>query len=100
MKQQTLNLADFKALLSPDGQRQLVDFVRRAKEERGAGWLDSLKADYPTFSWIVDLVANRTADEAFQHLQNEFPIFPLSYFEGQIHNIHAALRSEIDKPRG
>lgn len=100
MSIQQISISEIAALLSPEGQRQLIDFVRRAKEERGAGWIDAIKSDYPMLVWIVDLVANKTADEAFRFLQEEFPIFPLSMFEGKIHNLHAALRAEIDRPRG
>lgn len=96
----TFSFGDVMNLLSPDGQRQLIDWIRTARDERGAGWLEELKAEYPTFCWMVDLVANRTADEAFRELQAEFPLFPLSLAEGKIHNLHAALRAEIDRPRG
>jgi len=95
-----VTLTEIAALLSPEGQKQLVDFVRQAREERGAGWIESITVEYPTLVWIVDLVANRTADEAFRYLQEEFPIFPLSMFEGKIHNLHAVLKAEIDRPRG
>lgn len=99
MANQTINWKQIATLLSPAGQQQLVDFVRRAKEDRGKHWLPEIKREYPTFSWIVDLVANKTADEAFAELQAEFPVFPLHLVEGKIHNLHAALSAEIDKPR-
>lgn len=96
----TISWTEIVALLSPEGQQRLVDWIRNAKEERGSGWLDAVRAEYPTFCWMIDLVANKTADEAFRDLQDEFPIFPLHHIEGQIHALHRMLRSEIDKPRG
>lgn len=91
---------EIRALLSPQGQQQLLDFVRRAKEERGQGWLESIKIEYPTFCWIADLISNRTADDAFAELQKQFPMFPLSVVKTQIYDLHKTMQTEIEKPRG
>lgn len=95
-----IDFAAVKAFLSADGQKELVDFIRQAREERGAGYLESLKAEFPTFAWVIDLVANYTAEESFQRLQREFPLLPLALFKKQIFDLHATLAAEIDKPRG
>lgn len=99
MSNQKVTWRDIATFVSPAGQQQLVDFVRKAKDERGANWLPEIQAEYPMFSWIVELVCTKTADEAFTELQNEFPIFPLWMIEGKVHNLHAALRHEIERKR-
>ena len=86
-------------LLSPDGQQQLVDFVHRAQAERGANWLPEIEAEFPMFSWIVDLVCNKTEDEAFAELQREFPVLPLAMLRGKIGQLHTTLKTEIERKR-
>lgn len=96
---QTISWKDVLTFLSPDGQRQLVDFVRIARDERGKNWLPEIKAEFPTFSWIVELVCTKTADEAFTELQEEFPVFPLWMIEGKLQQLHATLKAEIERKR-
>lgn len=96
---QAVSWRDFAALVSPSGQQQLVDFVRKAKEERGANWLPEIKREFPLFSWIVDLVCNKTANEAFAALQIEFPAFPLALVKPKLQSLHAMLRTEIERKR-
>lgn len=86
-------------LLSPNGQTELVAFVQRAKEERGANWLPEIKKEFPTFSWIADLVANKTAEEAFAELEAEFPTYPLWMMKGKLILLHGALLAEIERKR-
>lgn len=100
MSNQTIAWSDLLTFLSPAGQQQIVDFVRKAKAERGARWLPELKAEFPMFSWIVELVADRTAAEAFEELQISFPSYPLWIAKTQLIELHSRLRHEIDKPRG
>jgi hypothetical protein len=95
----SVSFGEIMALVSPEGQQQLIDFVRRAREERGAGWLEAIKTDYPTFCWIADLVANNTGEEAVAQLQKQFPLFPLAIVKTKLLTLHAALQAEIDKPR-
>jgi hypothetical protein len=83
--------------LSPAGQQQIVDFVRQAQTERGANWLPEVKAEFPTFSWLADLVCNYEADEAFDEIQSEFSTLPLSLVKPQLVNLHATLRNEIER---
>ena len=94
-----INWSDLLTLLSPAGQQQLVDFVRRAQAERGANWLPEIKAEFPTFTWIVELVCTRTADEAFADLQAEFSGLPLRLVKPQLLQLHATLRTEIERKR-
>ena len=91
--------SDFLTLLSPAGQQQLVDFVRRAQQERGTNWLPEIKAEFPMFTWIVELVCTRTADEAFTELQSEFPAFPLRLAKSQLIQLHGTLKTEIERKR-
>ena len=95
---QTISWQEVLTFLSPSGQQQLIDFVREAQQKRGANWLPEIKAEFPLFSWIVDLVANKK-DEAFEAVQGEFPNYPLFIFKGQIQTLHAALKAEIERKR-
>src|SRR5687768_17428940 len=88
------------AFLSPAGQQQIVDFLRQAQAERGADWLPEIQADYPMFSYLVELVANRDAPTAYAELQRQFPRYPLWLAKDQQISLHGRLRAEIDKPRG
>lgn len=94
-----IKLSEIFSFLSPDGQQQLVDFVRQAREQRGSNWLPELQAEFPMLTWIVDLVCNHTADEAFTKLQQEFPNYPLQLARSGIHSLHSKLRMEIEIKR-
>jgi hypothetical protein len=87
------------ALLSPAGQQQLIEFVRQAKADRGKNWLPEIQQEFPLFSWIVDLVCNKSAEEAFAELQTQFPAFPLQIVRPKLQNLHATLRTEIERKR-
>lgn len=91
--------SELLTFFSPAGQQQISDFIAQAKDQRGENWLPEIKAEFPLFSWIVDLVANRTADEAFEELQKTYPTYPLWIAKGQLINLHARLIAEIEKPR-
>ena len=90
---------DLMTFISPAGQQQIVDFIREARGTRGSNWLPEIQAEFPLFSWIVDLVANRTAEEAFEELQKAYPDYPLRLAKGQLMNLHGRLLAEIEKPR-
>ena len=77
----------------------MIDFSREAKQTRGENWLLQIQAEFPTFSWIVGLIADRTAEEAFEELQSAFPNYLLWMAKGQLINLHGRLPAEIDKPR-
>ena len=94
-----IGVADFLHLISPDGRAQIAEFIDQAKQQRGARWLEEIKADYPTFCFVIDLIANRTADEAFEELKRSYPMYPLGTFKTQLMELHGFLRAEIDKPR-
>ena len=96
---QTVKVGDLLTFLSPAGQQQIVEFIHRAQIERGANWLPEIQAEFPMFWWIVELVCNRTADEAFDELQSQFPKYPLQFVKGGIRSLHARLRSEIERKR-
>jgi len=90
---------ELTTFVSPSGQQMLIDFVRKAQAERGAGWLAELKAEFPTFAWIADLVCNNTGEEAFAILQKEFPLYPLGLAKNQLLRLHNNLRFEIERKR-
>ena len=96
---QTITFRNLATFLSPAGQQQLIDFVRQAREQRGSNWLPEIQAEFPMLTWIVDLVCNHTADEAFTELQRQFPKYPLQLARGGIHSLHRNLREEIEKKR-
>jgi len=99
MSNQTVSWSEILALISPAGQQQLIDFVRTAQETRGANWLPEIQAEFPMFCWIVEMVCTKTADEAFDELQNEFPTYPLSFVKGGLQSLHARLKTEIERKR-
>jgi hypothetical protein len=99
MSNDAITWQEILTFLSPAGQQQLVDFIREAKETRGSNWLPEIKAEFPMFSWIVELIATRTAEEAFAELSAEFPNWPLWIAKGQLVQLHGRLAAEIDKPR-
>ena len=100
MSENAIGWKEILKLLSPAGQQQIVVFVRQAREQRGAGWLEEIKREFPTFSWIVELVCSRTAEEAYGDLQAEYSTYPLWMIKPQLIGLHGVLRTEIEKPRG
>lgn len=95
-----ISVSQWLALLSPDGQQQIIDFVVEARETRGAAWIAEIQAEFPMFSWIVDLAANRTADDALAEIERAYPHIPVRMIAGgQIKTLHGRLRAEIDKKR-
>lgn len=99
MSNPELTWQEILTFLSPAGQQQIVDFIREARETRGENWLPEIKNEFPMFSWIVELIATRTADEAFDELAAAFPNWPLWIAKGQLTQLHGRLLAEIDKPR-
>lgn len=95
-----IDMKAFLALISPDGQRRIADIIERAKAERGSKWLDEITATYPTLAWIVTLVANHDADTAFEMLKARYPGYPLQLVRSKLVELHGALKTEIDRPRG
>lgn len=95
-----LTLAQWLELLSPSGQEKIIHFIQRAKEERGKHWLPAIKAEFPFASWIVELVATKTADEALDEICLTYPSLPVRVLAGErIRALHARLLYEIEKPR-
>jgi hypothetical protein len=92
-------LKDILLFLSPEGQKQIVEFIHRAKRERGSRWLPYIKAEFPMATWIIDLAANKTADEALEEVKQAYPTLPVWIVGNQIRELHATLRREIDRPR-
>lgn len=100
MPSETIGWQEWLTFLSPDGQEQIIAFVRQAKNDRGMNWLAEIKAEFPMFSFIVELIADRDAEEAFAELQSQFPSYPLWIAKTKLISLHGRLRAEIDKPRG
>ncbi len=98
-KRGTTTVSDWLRLLSPGGQQQLVDFIRQARDERGSRWIHELKDEFPFASWLIGLVANRTADEALADLSAEYPSLPVRIVGSQIRLLHARIKFEIEKKR-
>ena len=94
----SITFQDALALLSPQGRSEVVGIVKRACDERGRGWIDSIKEQYPALCWIADLVANHDAAECVTQLENEFGI-SLALVRGKIFELHRDIRTVIDTPR-
>ena len=95
-----LNWRDLLTLLSPAGQQQIVDFIAEARNTRGENWLPEIQAEFPMASWIAELVANRTADEALSEIEAAYPTWPVRLFAGEkIVSLHRRLKFELEKPR-
>lgn len=89
--------SDVKAFFSPVGQRQIADLIAKVKTERGAGWIDALRDEKPQFYRVCELVATKTADEAYAEFVKEYPLAWI--FKDQLLIMHAWLRTELEKPR-
>lgn len=100
MANESIGWSEWLAFLTPDGQEQIIAFVRQAKADRGANWLNEINAEFPMFSFIVELIADRDGEEAFTDLQSQFPSYPLWLAKPKLISLHGRLRAEIDKPRG
>lgn len=100
MASSPIGFQELLAFLSPEGQQQIVEFIQQAKADRGANWLPEIKAEFPMFAFIVQLIADRDAEQAVVELQSQFPSYPLWLVKSQLISLHGRLRAEIDKPRG
>ena len=96
----TIGIQEILYFISADGQQQIIEFVRRAQDERGSSWLAEIQTEYPMMSFLVELVANRDAPTAYAELQTKFRGYPLWLAKDQLISLHGRLRAEIDKPRG
>jgi len=86
--------------LTPEGQQQIVEFVAEARDTRGANWLPELKAEFPFASWILELVATKTADQALDEIARTYPLIPVKFLAGdKIINLHGLLLAEIERKR-
>lgn len=100
MASDTIGWQEWLAFISPEGQEQIVAFIRQAREDRGANWLAEIQAEFPMLAFIVELIADRDAEQAYAELQSQFPSYPLWIAKPKLLTLHGRLRAEIDKPRG
>lgn len=96
---QAISWRELLTFISPAGQDQIVEFVRRARYERGENWLIEIKSEFPLFSWLAELVCTRSPEQAFGELAKEFPNYPLWLIRDQLIRLHSVLRTEIERPR-
>lgn len=95
-----ISISEWLKFLSPEGQTRIVAFVERAMVERGGGWLESLKGEYPFAGWILDIVMTCDADAALAEIAAAYPALPVETLAGNsIRSLHAKLREVIDKKR-
>ena len=103
--------------VTPEGRPEVIARIHEMKRVYGAKWLAEFKRTTPDFVFIVDLVANHDAETSFLKLQEYFKqqLQSLSYFQriaaeavlsrlmtdykGDLFQLHADLKAEIDKPR-
>jgi len=86
-------------LLSPSGRATIQSIIDQAKRERGSGWIEAIKAEYPMACWIIELAANYEAEAAYNAVAEAYPHYPLYLAKRQIIDLHAFLREQIDRPR-
>lgn len=99
MRDNNISWKEVAALLSPAGQDQLIAIIHTAQEKRGKDWLPAIQSEFPMASWIVELVCQKTADEAYRELQSTFPTWPLWIAESKIKTLHGRLLEAIETPR-
>lgn len=99
MPDSPINLSELQWLFfTQDGLQHMTQVIRDAKERGGAAWLELFKKENPGLVFAIDLIANKTFDEAYKILFNEYGLLVMPFHEA-IKNIHCYLRAEIDKPR-
>lgn len=90
-----LNFEEITKLATVEGQKDFLDLVREVRKTAGESWLEDLKADFPLFYEITDLVVNNSFDDAYSKICCEFPTARL--FRSQLHAIYTKLKLEIEK---
>lgn len=93
-------LSELLTFTTPEGRAEIAALIAKCKDDRGAGWIDAIKTEYPYFSWLIDLAANNDAETAFNEAQQAYPHYPLWMVKNQLIAMHGWLKAEIDKPRG
>lgn len=94
------SVSDLLTFATPEGRAEIAALIAKCKDDRGAGWIDAIKIEYPLFSWLIDLAANYEAEAAYLELKKVYPNYPLALLKGQLISMHGWLKAEIEKPRG
>jgi hypothetical protein len=84
--------------LTPAGADELCEFLTTARNALGDDWLEAVQEENPHLVFVVDLVLNRTADEAFAYVCRQFGAARL--YKKQLYDLHRRLNEEFRKPRG
>ncbi len=110
-------IESYKYFFSDDGRAAIVAEIQKFKKTHGKHWLKEFKADFPDLVFIVDLIANHNATDAFLKLKEfiggEIKAKGLSIFQElaarglifgvletskpQIFKFHSELKAEIDR---
>lgn len=99
-KPPSFELKQILDMLTPDGQHRIAMFLRECREQGGPKWLEGIKTEFPFASWLVDLVANHTADEAVDQIAALYPNLPINFMAGnKLKQLHAKLLYEIEVKR-
>lgn len=106
-------------ILTPKGYTDLIAEIDRRRQQFGDAWLKSFEKDFPDYYFIINLVANNTADKALPKFEaymldkidatdpGDFwgPIYHatasgmIKSEENTLRRFHAALLGELNKPR-
>ena len=107
----------YKYFFSAAGREEIKTEIRQYQQTHGKKWLKQFKNDFPDLTFIIDLIANHTAPDAFSHLK-EFIAGELdAKFESvfvriaaksavfgfletnkpSVYQLHSELRAEIDR---
>ncbi len=113
-------ITSFAQFVIPSGRAALVEMIQEFKKAYGENWLKKFKEENGEFSFLVDIVANYDARDAFAELKSYVSDLidgdkSLETWQkiaargaanlvlnGNYSNIldtHKALREEIDRPR-
>ena len=88
---------NFIDLVTPRGQRLVIDYIRDFRTVHGPEWLDEMRKLYPEFCRLVELVTTKTADEAHAEIVKDYPAALL--FGSTIKSLHGILLEEIERKR-
>lgn len=112
--------APFVTLLDDASRDELLEAIREARREHGEAWMRYFNAEWPDYVLLIDLAANKTAEEAVplfkahavNMLQDVEGLSGIAYVGARIltrkwcddnaewlKTMHDLIRAEIDKPR-
>ena len=107
----------YKYFFSDAGREEIKAEIQRYRQTHGKKWLEEFKSDFPDLTFIIDLIANYNAANAFYFLKDYIAgeldksiesVFARIAAKGAIfgfleankpavYQLHTELRAEIDR---